>query len=317
VGDPPHRDTGSRTDTYVPLDTLRPALFLRSNGVDKAHVRLLAEIETGLPPILVHRSSMRVIDGMHRLAAARFRGQELIEVTYFDGSECDSFVLAVEANLKHGLPLTLSDRKRSAARIIESYPEWSDRAISAKVGLSPKTVASVRRDRADHTEQSAGRIGQDGRMRPLSGAEGRARAAAVLAENPGATLREIARAAGISLGTAKNVRDRISRGGTAFTDAPTHPEEAPARQPEKSLEETVDWTLALGSLKRDPTLRYRECGRSLLRWLEMRTIRKEEMEYVVRVPSHRAAMIATIARACASVWEQIAVELEERAAQDG
>jgi hypothetical protein len=35
-----------------------------------------------LPPILVHRATNRIIDGMHRLEAAKLRGDETISVRF-------------------------------------------------------------------------------------------------------------------------------------------------------------------------------------------------------------------------------------------
>jgi hypothetical protein len=58
----------------VPVLALRPADSPRLNGEDKAQIARLAETETPLPPILVDRRTMRVIDGMHRLMAASVQG---------------------------------------------------------------------------------------------------------------------------------------------------------------------------------------------------------------------------------------------------
>ena len=70
---------------------------------------------------------MRVIDGTHRLRAALLRGVDVIDVLYFDGPDADAFVLAVELNHTHGLPLSRADRTAAAERIIGSHPDWSDR----------------------------------------------------------------------------------------------------------------------------------------------------------------------------------------------
>jgi hypothetical protein len=53
--------------------SLRAGESLRLNGEDKTHVERLAEAEGPLPPILVERRSLRVIDGMHRLLAASLK----------------------------------------------------------------------------------------------------------------------------------------------------------------------------------------------------------------------------------------------------
>jgi hypothetical protein len=61
---------------------------------------------------------MRVIDGMHRLRAAQLRGDHGVEVKFFDGDADEAFIAAVRANITHGLPLTLADRKAAAQRIL-------------------------------------------------------------------------------------------------------------------------------------------------------------------------------------------------------
>jgi hypothetical protein len=84
---------------------------------------------------------------MHRLLAARRRGQETIAARYVDGDEASAFVLAVSANVAHGLPLPLRDRKVAAARILGSHAHWSNRRIALAAGLSDKTVAAIRAGR--------------------------------------------------------------------------------------------------------------------------------------------------------------------------
>lgn len=166
--------------TRVPIAALRPADSPRRNGEDASHVRLLAGSYDSLPPILVHRPTMRVIDGMHRLRAARLNGQSDIDVTYYDGDEAGAFIEAVRANVTHGLPLTLADRRAAAVRILESYPEMSDRSVGALTGLSGKTVGAARRRAGDRLPHPAYRLGRDGRRRPSrQPAEGKADAVAV------------------------------------------------------------------------------------------------------------------------------------------
>ena len=88
---------------------------------------------------------MQVIDGMHRVRAAILSGAGYIEALLFEGAEDEAFLLAVQLNVAHGLPLSRADRVAAAVRIIHSSPQWSDRAIARAAGLSDKTVASIRR----------------------------------------------------------------------------------------------------------------------------------------------------------------------------
>jgi len=152
----------------------------RVHPEDPRHIRMLAEVENSTDPILVHRSTMRVIDGAHRLLAARLNGRTDVTVQFFDGSDADAFVLSVQLNVRHGLPLTLSERKAAAQRIIGSHPHWSDGAIAERTGLSAKTVGKVRRRTGGDGQQPGSRLGLDGRARPVSSVEGRRRAADLL-----------------------------------------------------------------------------------------------------------------------------------------
>ena len=205
----------------VPITSLRAGDSPRLNGEDQEHIARLAETGAKLPPILVDRRTMRVIDGMHRLRVAILQGQDTIDVKFFDGSEADTFLRAVEDNLTHGLPLTQADRRAAAERVIASHPHMSDRAISHSVGLSAHTVAAIRKRSSELRSQSSTRIGADGKVRPLNGEPGRRRAAELLNEQPEASLREVARRVGISPNTVRDVRKRLERGESPVPGKPT------------------------------------------------------------------------------------------------
>ncbi|MEO3854924.1 ParB/RepB/Spo0J family partition protein [Acrocarpospora sp. B8E8] len=291
----------------VQLASLRPADSPRLGGEDADHLIRLAGLETALPPILVHRQTMRVIDGMHRVRAAAMRGQDTIEVRFFDGSEADAFVRAVQENVAHGLPLSLADRKAAAERIIASHPMLSDRAIAACAGLAAKTVGAVRRRSSADSPRSNERLGVDGRLRPLDGGAGRRRASEVIAANPDASIREIARAAGVSLGTAHDVRHRLLRGSDPALTRPARIPPAPVRP------EPKDSPSILQTLRKDPSLRLTDPGRELLRLLHSRSIAVGDWQDLVdAVPPHCADSVARLARDCAEAWGQFAAELQRR-----
>lgn len=304
----------------VPIRLLLPADSPRQVGEDAAHIRVLAESDAVLPPILVHRATMRVIDGMHRVAAARLRGYDTIEVTFFDGSEAEAFVLAVKANVTHGLPLSRPDREAAAARIIASRPRWSDRAIAAATGLAATTVATIRRRTITDDQQADVRIGRDGRVRPVDGAEGRRLASLVIAARPDTSLREIARAAGISPATARDVRDRMHRGDDPVppklrvrrtrSELPRRRVETPPRTPSREEREP---TSVLENLRQDPSLRFAESGRALLRWLAGHSIDPDDWRaFVEATPPHCANIVAGLARSYAKEWLDFASELDQQ-----
>src|SRR5256885_8556385 len=130
------------SEERVPIDSLLPADSPRLSGESMEHARVLAASEAVLPPIVVHRSTRRVIDGMHRLKAAALRGQSDIVVRFYEGDNDEAFIVAVETNIAHGLPLSLADRTAAAVRIIATRPQWSDRRIASITGLAATTVGS-------------------------------------------------------------------------------------------------------------------------------------------------------------------------------
>ncbi len=311
-----------RNVVAVPLALLRPGDSPRLQGEDEAHIAWLAETAGPLPPIVVERRSMQVIDGMHRLRAASLKGQETINVEFFDGSPADAFLRAVAANVTHGLPLSQADRRAAAARIIASHPQLSDRAIGESSGLSARTVASIRSSTGGVPQLNA-RVGRDGRVRPLDRMAGRRRAAELLAGRPRASLREVAKAAGVSPATAGDVRRRLERGeepgptqpGQAGTGAADEASEAARQSAGRSVRMVASSPAsALQKLLRDPSLRYSEQGRRLLRLLQHNAAGSAEWAGVVAVvPPHCAVTVVQLARECAQTWQSFAQELGERA----
>jgi ParB-like chromosome segregation protein Spo0J len=286
---------GSQT-VRVAISELSPGYSPRVNGESAEHIRILAETADTLPPIVVHRGTMRVVDGMHRLRAAVERGDSEILVEYFDGSEEDAFVRAVHDNVHHGLPLSRADREAAVLRLLRSHNDWSNRAIAAVTGLSAPTVGAIRRRMTDKAFQSDKRIGRDGRTRPLSGIDGRERASRIIAERPDASLRQIAREASISLSTAQDVRKRMERGENPI--------------PTGMLREPADRVPALSELRRDPSLRFTQTGRALLQWLGVCGADPDELARAI--PEHSTRSMAELARACAETWARVAEAIDRR-----
>ena len=306
----------------VPIDSLLTADSPRLAGEDADHVQRLVECGDSLPAIVVNRVDGRVIDGMHRLRAAELRGERTILVRYVDGSDLDPFVLAVRLNSEHGLPLTRADRASAAQRVVASHPEWSDRMIASLTGLAANTIAAIRQRSMDIVPQSPERVGRDGKVRPVQGAPGRERAQQLFTENPTASLRQVAQAAGVSLGTAHDVKRRMNAGEAVVPTRNAHRQSAvQATEPPAetapaggSRREAADWSqlgALLELLKRDPSLRFTEGGRTVLRLLDLQCGFAARQEQVVRtVPPHCGTSIAAIARACAEAWLRFAAELE-------
>ncbi|MET7714564.1 transcriptional regulator [Streptomyces sp. NPDC005407] len=306
----------------VEISALRSGDSPRVEGEDRQHIIRLAETDSTLPPIVVNKRTMQVVDGVHRVFAAVLRGDTKIRAVFFDGSEEDAFLCAVQANVTHGLPLSLADRRTAAERILVSHAHMSDRAIARATGLGAKTIAALR-GRVVSSEPHV-RVGIDGKVRPLNSTEGRLRAAHVLAERPNASLREVARFAGISPATVTDVKRRLAASEPPARALPSRPvagtqgrpplEPAkPSRSRRREAPEKVDPGRALKMLMRDPSLRHKQIGRELLRLLHHNvTVMSEWPELMDAVPHHCTRTTADLARQYAESWAKIAEQLGKR-----
>jgi hypothetical protein len=310
----------------IPVGDLILSDSPRRSGENLDHVRALAESEDHLPPIIVHQPTMRVVDGMHRLRAARMRGETEIEARFFQGDEASSYVLAVRSNVAHGLPLSLADRKAAAARIIGLYPIWSDRAIASITGLAAKTVAALRKNIGQSGCPSAedhhldARLGRDGRVRPRNRAERRELAAKLIRENPHASLREIAKKAEISPETVRSVRAALGRADNSRLSKDSNSTEKRAASPDGlvAVNRTRDTsykeiTAALQALRADPSLRSTESGRVLLQLLSAaQALREHGHVLITGMPAHCMDRVSKIARECARAWYDFAEKTDRQ-----
>jgi hypothetical protein len=323
----------------VPIASLSIVDSPRLSGENWDHVQALAATDADLPPIIVHHPSMRVIDGVHRVSAARMQGQEKIAAKFFRGDEADAFVLAVKSNIVHGLPLSLADRKAAAQRIVKSHPQWSDRMIAAVSGLTAKTIAEIRVHTSGGCPQGDERIGRDGRSRPIDWVSGRLLASDLIINNPRLSLRQVAREAGISPETVRDVRNRLRNGeapvparcatgrqSRGYTNSRNEDEGEPSQlrpgqvqlgrnagQIRARYEPSREPAAIMERLKSDPALRFTDTGRSLLRLLHFQMIDIEEWRKISEnVPSHCSGMVVHLAKECSRRWYEFAERLEQR-----
>ncbi|MDV5142788.1 transcriptional regulator [Streptomyces sp. SBC-4] len=337
----------SRSATHtVPVESLLPADSPRLEGLNEGHAQALAESGTAFEPILVHQDTGRVVDGMHRLRAAILRGERRITVHYVDGPSADLFIRSVQANISHGLPLTPGDRRAAVLRILATHPHWSDRAIAAVTGVSPKTVGAVRGKRS--TEESPQskppipRVGRDGRVRPVDMPERREKARTLLAARPRATLREVAQEAGVSVSTAHRLRQEL-RSGTAVPDSEDRapataagdsaylasvvvaasqrcpgPASLPTPADPSSRGTTRIRVRAMDVLSNDPSIRFTDSGRALLRWLNGQAHGLAAGEQLLAtVPPHCARALTEVVSHYAREWERLAAGLQETDQMNG
>ena len=292
----------------VALDDLFIGECVRSSGVDESHVNLLVNVGDQLPPILVQAGSMRVIDGAHRVRAARLSGKSRIDVQLLDIDDTEAFTVSITANVRHGLPLSLADRKQAAVRLAHLRPTLSDRAIGRTCGLTGKTVAALRARHSDTQNQALSRIGLDGRVRPTDSADRRQTARRLIMEAPTSSLRDIATEAGLSPNTVRKIRNDLKVSSRQNADFLVGNSSSHLAGEVSALSTAVD---ILVGLQRDPSLRYQEDGRDLLRRLLLvKKVIDQIQEVVDSVPDHCLPSLAAVARIYGQRWLDLAGAFE-------
>jgi hypothetical protein len=321
---------GTGVVEYLPLAVLDIVENARTGGIIRAHVRLLMETVDHWPPILVWGDDLVVVvvDGAHRVEAARRLRLEAIRAIRFIGSRDDAYLESVRRNVQHGLPLSFPDRMRAAQRVLARDPDWSDRRISSLCGLSAKVVARLRRGQRDHLSAKDGvgdgferRIGRDGRSRPAQTGEVQERVRRVLEHNPGRSLRALAAMAEASPETVRVLRAKMAEetlpppllhraGGEAVPKRHRSNENLPAAGQQRLARR--DGGAVNGRWLSDPALWACGDGGDFVRWFANSDPGDKWDHFVWAVPVGRVYEIVDEARHRAASWTSFASMLESR-----
>ena len=115
----------------------------RLGGVDQEVVEFYASIYRDVvwPPIWVHRQSHKLLDGWHRVEAAKHAGVYSLVVHWVEAKEEELFALAVKANLGHGMRLNKEERYKAIVRL--QREAWTHERIAGFFGCSLKMVANT------------------------------------------------------------------------------------------------------------------------------------------------------------------------------
>ncbi len=148
-----HAETGT---VRIPIDRIFPdeRYQPRMKGLEEKHLRLLLSSDPATwPPLAVtpEKGGYAIIDGFHRYEAAKRLG--LKEIACQINPSAD-YPEAFEANIKHGLPLSLDDRKAYARWLYENETpdgkRLSYREIGRRCGLSDKTAKAAIEEGAEN-----------------------------------------------------------------------------------------------------------------------------------------------------------------------
>ena len=279
---------------------------------------MLAEVLDRLPPIVVDERTMTVIDGVHRLEASRRMGRTEIRAVLFSGDETDALVLAIQANVRHGKPLSRGERQAAACVLLRRSPDRSDRWVGETCGLSHSTVARLRQ--LSEVADRGPRTGRDGRRRPVAPGAGHAAVANVLAGEPAASVRQAAGAAGVALSTAYRVAAELPGaaevgpgwpGGRPLAEGDQphdRPEEPPAFVPRPGPD-------VPGYGEPGPRARPGVPGPGqMASWLARTTVAADDLHlYLEAVPRGRIYEVVDECRRRSRTWSEIADALEKQA----
>ncbi len=302
----------------VALDGLSINEHLRTGGLSETHISLLMQVASPWPPIVVWGDRGLIIDGSHRVEAARRLNRTSLRAVQFRGTFDEAYVESVRLNVRHGLPLTMDDRRRAAAWMVRRHSDWSNMRIAELCGVSSRAVARLRED--VHTDERTSaepierRTGRDGRRRPVEHEKVRERIVMELRRNPTGSLREIGAVAGASPETVRAVKATkhdIGSTGQVKENCEAHDTEwrsaiGSARSRGMTVTSTEDFWL------NDSALLATGEGTQFASWFDATKVDGDYLKYVPEVPLSRVYEIADEAHRRSAAWTEFAKALEAR-----
>ena len=129
-----------RIENVTIIDAYNPRKSAHRHVTDPAAVERYTEMleYTEPPPILVNQD-MELLDGVHRLAAAKKAGRESIMVeAIHTENRVEALLFSTLPNLVHGKALSANERRRVAQKLVSGGMKPED--IAANFQCSPSTV---------------------------------------------------------------------------------------------------------------------------------------------------------------------------------
>lgn len=162
-----------------------------SKAVVCDYAQLLTRGES-LPPVVVAmiEDAPYLVDGLHRIEAAKKIGRTEIDAECFEGTRDDALRVALAANQKHGLRPTNADKRRAVGLGLATFGQMSDQALAELCGVTDRFVAKLRRAQGANSSPIE-RIGRDGKPHAVRKSGQATKPTAVAAANAAVVSTEI------------------------------------------------------------------------------------------------------------------------------
>ena len=203
------------------LSIVRPCRASLREEVIERYTEMVEDDHTGWPfSTKVAVASVQgapgliVMDGQHRIEACKRAGVATVIVDTYEAESLDEAIrFARAANAKHGERLSREElRENILAYLRAGGDKESDSAIAAAFGIHRKTVAALRETAAIPSRKEAIRAAIEKAIK----------------DNPQASVREIAKAAGISKSVVERETLQVSQNGQNGQNAAPQPPQTAA-----------------------------------------------------------------------------------------
>lgn len=137
-----------KIDRIKVLFDLQPRVSLRSETIEDYKDAMTRGEEFPPVEIVFDGTDLFLVDGFHRIQAAKECGKTSVKAIIEKGTEREAILRSVGANAKHGLPRTRGDKRRAVERLLKDpeWGKWSDREIAHRCRVSHPFVGEVRKE---------------------------------------------------------------------------------------------------------------------------------------------------------------------------
>ncbi len=171
----PTSDTGTVETIKIGDLNLTDGIQSRASINDEVVEEYASLIGAGtvFPPIRIIRDpdgTLRVVDGFHRLMAAKLAGVEEIKAEIIPGDRKMATESALRANIVHGLRRSNADKRHAVRLALSEFSDLTSRTVAEMCGVGNHLVDEVRREMTEGGQlgesPNSNRKGKDNKSYP-------------------------------------------------------------------------------------------------------------------------------------------------------